>query len=93
MVPHPSDVRAFPERRIAVVGGWIYQAKGGMPHKGRKPRPYFKESNAEAVLAFEFKGRGMVVPLDGGYGIFVSANAFPDDGQARSCPVEKANLA
>ena len=76
--PHPGDVRSFPERRVEVDGGWIYQAKGGMPHKGRTPRPYFKESNAEAVLAFEFKGRGMVVTLDGGYGIFVSANAFPN---------------
>ena len=68
----------FDERRLAVDGGWVYQAKGGMPRKGRRPRPYLRESNAEAVAVLEFKGRGIVIPIEGGYGIFVSSNAIPD---------------
>lgn len=69
------EVEPFEERRIAVDGGWVYQAKGG---KYGPPRPYLKESNAEAVAAFEFNGRGIVIPIEGGYGILVSSNAVPD---------------
>lgn len=68
-------VERFKERRVAVDGGWVYQAKGG---RGGSPRPYFKESNAEAVSALEFKGKGIVIPIEGGYGIFLSSNAVPD---------------
>lgn len=68
-------ISRFETRRIAVDGGWIYQAKGG---RRGSPRPYFEESNAEAVSAFEFKGKGIVIPIDGGYGIFLSSNAISD---------------
>jgi len=30
------------------------------------------------VAAFEFKGRGILIPIEGGYGIFVNSNAILD---------------